>query len=239
MDGVTTIALDGANCYLMAGDGGFALIDTGYPHTRRRLVWALDAAGCRPGNLRLIVLTHGDIDHSGNAAYLRARTGARIAMHPGDTAMCLGDGVTRKRDLRLPEHFPPVLYLWFFEVAVKFVILMLRRAKYEPFAPDVLIEDGQDLGPLGLDAVAHHTPGHSTGSISLLTPDGALFCGDHFGQIWGHVLENRDDPSFPSTHEKLRSLPVRIVYPGHGAAFGAERAGLSPAPHRDGRKSTS
>lgn len=233
MSGVTTIALDGANCYLIAAHDGFALIDTGYPHMRARLVRALDCAGCRPEDLKLIVLTHGDIDHSGNAAYLRARTGARIAMHPGDTTMCLKDGVSRERDMRPPEHFPAVLYLWLVVVAAKAAVLLLRRITFEPFSPDVLIADGQDLGPLGLEAVACHTPGHSKGSISLLTPDGALFCGDHFGQIWGHVIENRDDPSFPSTHEKLRALPVRVVYPGHGAAFGAERAGLAPAGHPD------
>jgi len=236
MNSVTTITLEGANCYLVAARDGFALIDTGYPHTRASLVRALDAAGCRPDNLKLIVLTHGDVDHSGNAAYLRARTGARIAMHPGDAAMCLKDGVSRERDLRPPEHFPWLLYLWLFEAAAKYVILMLRRARFEPFSPDVLIEDGQDLGPLGLDALAYHTPGHSKGSISLLTPDGALFCGDHFGQIWGHVLENRDDPAFPSTHDRLRALPVGAVYPGHGAPFAAERVGLSPTPDLGGRR---
>jgi hydroxyacylglutathione hydrolase len=237
VNGVTSIALDGANCYLIATHDGFALIDTGYPHMRTRLVQALDDTGCRPDNLKLIVLTHGDIDHSGNAAYLRARTGARIAMHPGDAAMCLNDGVSRKRDMRLPEHFPPVLYLWFVEVAAKTVVLLLRRTAFEPFSPDVLIEDQQDLGPLGLDAVAYHTPGHSKGSISLLTPDGALFCGDHLGQVWGHVLENRDDPAFPSTHEKLRSLPIKVVCPGHGAAFAAERVrsrvGMDRGPEGD------
>ena len=230
MNGVTTIALDGVNCYLLAAHDGYALIDTGYPHTRARLLRGLEAAGCRPHNLKLIVLTHGDIDHSGNAAYLRAQTGARIAMHPGDTAMCLKDGVSRKRDLRLPEHFPKVLYLWFFAVAAKSLVLVLRRTRFEPFSPDILIGEGQDLAPLGLEAVAYHTPGHSKGSISLLTRDGALFCGDHFGQVWGYVLESRDDQAYPSTHEKLRSLPVRVVYPGHGAAVAAERAGLSPTP---------
>ena len=50
------------------------LIDTGKPEKRADLVARLERAGCRPGDLRLIVLTHGDYDHAGNAAYLREST---------------------------------------------------------------------------------------------------------------------------------------------------------------------
>ncbi len=37
--------------------------------------------------LKLIVLTHGDFDHTGNAVYLRQRLGAPIAIHAGDAGM--------------------------------------------------------------------------------------------------------------------------------------------------------
>ena len=35
--------------------------------------------------LRLIVLTHGDYDHAGNAAYLREKYGSKVAMHRDDS----------------------------------------------------------------------------------------------------------------------------------------------------------
>lgn len=79
--GVTTIALDGANRHLTTAHDGSALIERAI-RTGERLVRAPDAAGRQPHSLRRIVLTHGDIDHTGNAAYLRKRTGARIALHP-------------------------------------------------------------------------------------------------------------------------------------------------------------
>ena len=74
------------NCYLLRTAKGHILIDTGPAGGRKVLVRALDAGGFRPGGLTLIVLTHGDFDHTGNAAYLRDRYGARIAMHsvPGE-----------------------------------------------------------------------------------------------------------------------------------------------------------
>lgn len=223
------ITLDNANCYLFRSTGGFALLDTGFPHSRGQLVSALEAAGCQPGDLSLIVLTHGDIDHSGNAAYLRSTHGSPIAMHPGDTAMCLADGVTRPRDTRVPDDFPKVLYLWLGIAILKYLRMKLTKSdRFEPFAPDLLLEDGQDLAPLGLEAVAYHTPGHSKGSICLLTPSGGLYSGDEFGQVWGRVISSRDDPELPSTKAKLRALDVRTVYPGHGGPFDAERAGLWP-----------
>ena len=103
---------------------------------------------------------------------------------------------------------------------------------------DVLLGDGQDLRPFGLDATVYHTPGHSKGSVSLLTPQGALFCGDHFGQVWGHVVGTRDDPAFPSTNDKLTRLDVKMVYPGHGEPFRAERAGLWQTRVEGGRGSS-
>lgn len=43
--------------------------------------------GCKQGNLRLIILTHGDFDHVGNANHLHERFGAKIVMHNGDSGM--------------------------------------------------------------------------------------------------------------------------------------------------------
>ena len=59
------------NCYLIKADNHYFLIDTGMPNKRKVIEKELKSAGCRPGNLTLIILTHGDLDHAGNAAYFR------------------------------------------------------------------------------------------------------------------------------------------------------------------------
>jgi len=79
---VKIINLGGVNCYLAKTDVGYILIDTGFLSKRAKLEQELAAAGCRPGNLNLIILTHGDTDHADNAAYLREKYGAKIALHP-------------------------------------------------------------------------------------------------------------------------------------------------------------
>ena len=60
-------------------------------------------------------------------------------------------------------------------------------SRYDSFKPDIAIEDGHDLSEYGFDAKVVHVPGHSKGSIGILTAGGALFCGD--------LLENMDKPA--------------------------------------------
>ena len=59
------------NCYLIATEEGYVLIDTGGPKNRKQVEAEMLRAGCEPGFLKLILITHGDFDHTGNAVYLR------------------------------------------------------------------------------------------------------------------------------------------------------------------------
>jgi hydroxyacylglutathione hydrolase len=212
---IRTLAFDGTNAYLIATGSGFVLVDTGYPFQRPQLEAALAQAGCAPGKLKLIVATHGDIDHTGSCAYLREKYRAPIAMHPGDTAMCLKDGVTRDRG-KLPPDFPPLLFVWFIQSALRYLLRQMAWGKpYDRFAPDVLLADGQSLAAYGCDATLLHTPGHSKGSLSVLTPAGELICGDLFGNVWGKRLKATDAAGLA----RLRALNIQTVYPGHGQPF--------------------
>lgn len=196
------------NCYLIESEAGFILIDTGGRNRRNDLEIELTNAGCQPGVLKLIILTHGDFDHIGNAAYLREKFAAQIAMHRDDLGMAqYGDMFwNRKSSNALIRKLAPILY---------------RFPKSERFEADLYIDDRYDLSPYELDARAIYIPGHSKGSIGVLTSAGDLFCGD--------LLENLSSPAFnaimddPATAqaslEKLKSLAIGTVYPGHGKPF--------------------
>jgi len=56
--------VESVNCYLIKNDTGYLLIESGSSNQRDRLEKVLERAGCHPGNLRLIVITHGDFDHT-------------------------------------------------------------------------------------------------------------------------------------------------------------------------------
>ena len=75
------------NCYLVRTDTGYILIDTGGSNKCAELERELERYGCKPGNLNLIIITHGDFDHTGNATYIRKQFDSKIAMHSDDLLM--------------------------------------------------------------------------------------------------------------------------------------------------------
>lgn len=200
------------NCYLVKTDGGAILIDTAGSNARRQLEAELDRAGCQPGDLTLIVITHGDFDHIGNAAYLRDKFGAKIAMHADDTGMAeRGDMFwNRKSANSFIRFLAPILF---------------RFGEANKFSPDIAIEDGSALSEYGFDAIVFSIPGHSKGSIGILTSNGDLFCGDLFDNIGKPGINPiMDDLTTANASvEKLRALTIHTVYPGHGKPFSMEQ----------------
>jgi glyoxylase-like metal-dependent hydrolase (beta-lactamase superfamily II) len=215
MPDITTISIGGVNCYLLTAGDGFVLIDTGYTNHRADVEQALDAAGCAAGALRLIVLTHGDTDHTGSAAYLRMTRGAAIAGHRAEAA------VFAEGDMGLARKNSP----WI----ARLLFPLFRLKPADRFTPDRWLADGDVLPDAGLDLRVVHIPGHSDGSIGLMLPTGEFFCGD--------LLTNRKRPELNSLMDdksaaaasirKLQALPITTFYPGHGGSF--EKAQL-PEP---------
>ena len=204
--------LGSVNCYLVQTDSGYILIDTGTSNKRGELLRELENAGCKPDNLKLIVLTHGDFDHIGNAAYLCERFGAKIAMHKDDSGMAEhGDMFwNRKSGNVLIKMIAPILF---------------RFKKSNRFEPDLFIEDGYALSEYGFDATVLAIPGHSRGSIGILTASGDLICGDLFDNTDKPVLNSIMDDlvAANASVEKLRSFAINTVYPGHGKSFPLEQ----------------
>lgn len=208
---ITTQAVSIAvNCYLVQSNDAYFLVDTGLARKQSDLVQDLEAAGVRPGNLKRIFLTHGDLDHSGNSAFLRERYGASIAMHRGDLLnVQTGDMFTNKNTGLVAKT---IMNLFFG---------ITGMSKFTTFTPDLYLEDGQNLLNQGWDATILHLPGHSKGSICILSSNGNLFCGD--------LLENTKKPAvntlgdelnqLKANAEKLKNLPIQMVYPGHGKPF--------------------
>jgi glyoxylase-like metal-dependent hydrolase (beta-lactamase superfamily II) len=200
------------NCYLVKTETSYVLIDTGSSNQRAALEQELINAGCQPGNLKLIVLTHGDFDHTGNAAYLRQKFSAPLAMHPDDFGMIERGDMFASRGSGNPilKTIAPVLF---------------KFGKSERVTPDLKISEEFDLAAYGFEARVISLPGHSRGSIGILTSEGDLFVGD--------LLENTKQPALNSIKDdriaaqasvkKLRGLNVRTIYSGHGKPFQMEQ----------------
>ena len=201
--------LGSVNCYLLKADSGYFLIDTGSPNNRSEVEREILDAGCVPGEMNLIILTHGDFDHSGNAAYLRKRYDSKIAMHIGDLGMVeRGEMFSNRKkgnNIFTRKLFPP----------------LIGFRKSERFTPDLYFEDGDDLSHFGLEAQVLSIPGHSLGSIGILTTSGELICGDLFENINKPDINSLMDDKAAAeiSVEKLKNFEIKTVYPGHGSPF--------------------
>lgn len=199
------------NCYLIKTESGFFMIDTGIASKRIELVSELEHTGCKPENLVLILVTHGDSDHCGNCAYLREKFGAKIAMHPAEAEIVAsGEMLSSRRPRQSPLR----------KILIKSLTPFVSLKKSDRFTADLSIEDGTDLSDWEFNARVLHLPGHSNGSIGVLTADGELFCGDLIDNNDIPRLHMVDDPAAANASlEKLRQFMIKIVYPGHGAPF--------------------
>lgn len=196
------------NCYLVKNHKGFFLIDTGIAGGEPQLFETLKQAGCKPENLQLVILTHGDFDHIGNVVAVKEKFGAKIAMHKEDAFIAKsGDMfINRQKRNAIIKLFAP---------------LFMKFGESKRFVPDIFLKDGDDLRPYGLDAKVISIPGHSKGSIAILLQSEELFCGD--------LLDNTKEPGFTSMIDdqiaannsmmRLKIEDITTVYPGHGEPF--------------------
>lgn len=214
MENIQTIKLSFVNAFLIKTGEQFILTDTGLSLHRDLLVKELEAAGCLPGKLALIILTHGDFDHTGNSSFLRQMYGCRVAIHEADLPMV--------RDGKRPARKMKGIRTRVFAVIRK---LLKRKFTFEKMAPDLFLTDGQNLLEFGLEAKIIHIPGHTAGSIGILTSGGALIAGDTFlnrGRPGTATLvENEDD--LRNSYSRLRSQSIKMIYPGHGRPFSIDK----------------
>lgn len=215
---IKTIELGIVNAFLLKAGDGFVLVDTGLPFQWAELDKGLESAGCRPGNLKLVVITHGDWDHIGNCKKLQEKYRAKIGIHPGDAAMAEKIAPLKRKIRGLSARI-----FFFFRMLHRKMKKM--KMTFETFKPDLLFSDGQSLREYGLDAKIIHLPGHTKGSVALLTADGDFFAGD--------LLVNRPKPDIAiyiddsrdlaESLNKLKAMNIKMVYPGHGKPFARER----------------
>ena len=188
----------GANCYVFACD-----------ETKKGILVDPGAEGMRIYRwiselgieITRILLTHGHLDHIGAVDELRDRFACPVLIHVGDAEMLTS---ARKN---LSVYFGPGL--------------SFRAA-------DEFLEDGQVL-TVGKQLVkVLHTPGHSPGSVCLLTDQGVL-SGD---TLFAGSIGRTDFPGgsldqlLHGVETKLLTLPDdTLVYPGHGemTTIGQER----------------
>ena len=195
--------IKGANCYFVTSSEGSYLIDTGMPGNAARIIQQIRKLGQEPEKIRLILITHADIDHAGSAVELKKLTKARIAIHEDDAPCLAGERESKKVKGLLGLIFR----------------LMMKWIKLEHTQPDALLKDNEMAGPFRVI----HTPGHTKGNACFYyAAKSILFAGDALrtdkkgNPCFSPQFMNQNHNQTIKSVEKLKALDFRIMLPGHG-----------------------
>ncbi len=175
------------NCFFLPESG--ILIDA----PQETADW-LRSAGHR---VRLLLLTHGHIDHTWDAAQIvREHPGCQVACHPETVPL-----VTER------DFFRRLGMAW----------------EIEPVQVDQLIEGTLAQAINGVEFQVLYVPGHCPGSLCFYQKEaGVVFAGDALfaGSIGRTDLPGGDhELLLRGIREKLFALPEKVkVLPGHGPA---------------------
>lgn len=213
-ENIQQIKLGIVNAYLVKVKDGFILIDSGIGSHWNKLESALMIAGCFPGKLNLVIVTHGDFDHSGNCAKLQKVYKAPIAIHKDDSSM-VESGISSNRLVR------SALMKFFVHIGNLMRKVNKKGFNFETFIPDLYLTDGMKLSDYGFNATVYHTPGHTKGSIVILTDEEILISGDTFSHMFkpdfSPFIDNLEE--FKNSLNKINSMNFKVIYPGHGKPF--------------------
>jgi glyoxylase-like metal-dependent hydrolase (beta-lactamase superfamily II) len=203
------------HAYLLPGDDGWTLVDTGVGLPDAKETWAaeLSQAG---GRVATVFVTHFHPDHVGAAADLHELTGAPVVQGTLDYAQCELVWGNPAWSERLVDWFD--LHGAPDDVTAE---LVGQSSVYRPFIryqrDPILVEAGEHVD--GWELIA--APGHADGQLCLVR-DGVLVAADHLlGRITPTVglwPASRPDPlgDYLAALDRTIELDPRIALPGHG-----------------------
>lgn len=210
----------GGNAFIVDGDQGVALVDSGLPRREGAIIGALADIGRSIDEVVALVVTHGHIDHVGGAAALAQGRAIEVYASAGDTPMIQGDE---------PKPAPPFLQ------RVPLIDVVMKWAPQgRPVPVGHLVAEGS-TDALPADMTVIDTPGHTDGHVSyLLDRDGGvLFVGDaavaHRDGSVGRGWMNRKGPVFDASLRHLAESSFEIAAFGHAAPI---RGGAADAFRR-------
>jgi glyoxylase-like metal-dependent hydrolase (beta-lactamase superfamily II) len=208
--------------YLIAAGERTMLVDASTRANRKRLERTLRKSGIV--RLDWLFLTHSHFDHTENAEWIRTEFGAKIAMSRRDAEIA-ASGV-----MSFPAGTNPFSRV----VANLLSRIPAGLASCEPFDIDLVIDGKTDLSELGFAAFFLPTPGHSSGSTSIIVEDEIAICGDAAFGVFGNDAfpPFADDvPQLLESWDKLSETGCTLFLPGHGSEISAKTLKESAQRH--------
>lgn len=205
------------NCYLLRTKRGTILVDGGAPGDPKQFDRGLARSGVDPRSIFAVVLTHGHLDHIGTLTHIHSRLPqAKVIAHAHDACW-------------IESGEPPYpAGVTAYGRAMVWAANRLAKMNLPGVTVDVKIESEMSLAEFGMDARIVMMPGHTAGSIAVLTNDGAVFVGDSAMNAWylrmtpGLPILADDYPAVLNSWRLMLKRSIRVVYPAHGKPFSSD-----------------
>lgn len=229
-----------ANVYVLEGQGGaLTLFDTGVGTEEglEALRSQARAKGLELSKVERIIISHGHVDHFGNAQLLAQETGAQVLVHPWDFAKLVESARWYQQLVDHQAYFERAL-----GVPREVVEQMQERSRRgREYAKPVekhrvgTLADGDRFSFRALELEVKHCPGHTPGLVCLWSEkERLLFADDHvLARVSPNPLLDLSRGTGPEKFRALsaylesaravRELDVNVVLPGHGPAFTGHR----------------
>lgn len=180
----------GSHVFLIKGEENI-LIDSGMPGGAERILAELKAVGAFP--ISFILLTHHDVDHTGNAARIQEETGAQVFAPEKDIPYIMGE---KKRP------------------GIKRAVGALMKVK-KPHIEGNYYERGS-FGEIRTIFAPGHTPGHT-----IFQYRDVVFTGDLFRAKNGQMnvmpgFMNWDTDEVKKSIALLKGIEFDWLLPSHG-----------------------
>lgn len=220
MNEIKSIRLGIVNVYLLKGDSGYVLVDTGVEKHAKKLLKKLASLGISPKEIQLIIITHFHPDHIGSLVELHKKSGAKVLMQEKDHKVLSGDedGV---KAISLVGH----LSMLFGNTNIEKQRMKNRDCMN---CIDIIMDKVFDLEPYGIQGKVLHTPGHTKGSISVLLHQGDVIFGDNLMAFL--PLYGPHKPFLANSVEAIKDSVYKIAYEGgkrfylsHGKAYSIDK----------------
>ncbi len=213
------------SAYLIEGDDGWTLIDTGFDWPEGRAAWEAGApsVGCDlDRDISRILVSHYHPDHLGAARWLQERSGAPVYMLESEIPHARKVWDSDRSVGELAEHL--ILNGMDRHLAEK----AAKGTRTKLDMPDKILplNEGERIALGGSEATVIHAPGHADHQF-ILHDEGRrlLFAADHVMLkltpnvgLW-HDTKPKPLANFIRHLEKLHGMDVDIVLPGHGPVF--------------------
>ena len=198
--------------FIVESENGVILVDAGYPKKEKILWDFLSEKNIDPSEIRLIIITHGHMDHVGSLKYIKEKTGAPVLIH-ADEGLLLAQGLSPG------VRFTPK---W-----LNKLLRMEKGAKVSPVTPDIMISDEFNLEEYGAKGKVILTPGHTSGSLTVIIEGKHAIVGDIamklplLSKSYIPIIAEDVEQVFQSW-QRIINEGVKTVYPAHGKIIGID-----------------